>query len=226
MANQPTIYPTPLALAAACAAYRTNGDQYIKYDVPSTIWDQETQTQVPNPEKATANKNLVIKALANSEFITEADHEQAVILQRYYQGKLMAFLGETLTDFEIKMFTLATGEEVTSRDAGFIAYMPVHYAIKSAQEALVDRLQSCQRDYLAPPNERVETAIEVVRNIYSVKYSCRFITAITHDNKRVFFAYSGQTHLSVLQKYSIKATVKRHDEDWVTVLGRVKPREI
>jgi hypothetical protein len=227
MANQPTVtYPTILAIAATCAAYRINGDQYLKTDTPSTIWDHETHTEVANPAKATANKNLVLLALANSELITEADHQQAVILKRYFRGKLMSFLGESLTDFENKMFTLATGEEVTPRDAGVIAYMPAYYTVKSAQETVVDRLQSCQRDYLALPGDKINTTVEVVRNIYSEKYSCRFITAITDDNKRVLFAYSGQTHLSVQQKYSIKATVKRHDADWVTVLGRVKPMEI
>jgi hypothetical protein len=227
MAKQPTTtYPTILALAATCAAYRINGDQYLKYDVPSTIWDHETHTEVANPNKATSNKNLIVNALTNSELITEADHQQALLLEHYFKGKLMAFLGEQLTDFENKMFTLATNEEVTPRDVGIIAYMPAHYAIKKAQETVVDRLQSCQRDYLAPPNERIETTIEVVRNVYSEKYSCCFITAITDDNKRVFFAYSGKTQLSVQQKYSIKATVKRHDTDWVTVLGRVKPTEI
>jgi hypothetical protein len=227
MAKQSSVtYPILEALAAACAAYRINGDQYLKTDTPSTIWDHETNTMVANPAKATANKNLVLLALANSELVTEADRHQAVILERYFRGKLMAFLGESLTDFENKMFTLATGEEVTPRDAGVIAYMPAYYTVKSAQETVVDRLQSCQRDYLALPGDKINTTVEVVRNIYSEKYSCRFITAITDDNKRVLFAYSGQNHLSVQQKYSIKATVKRHDTDWVTVLGRVKPTEI
>jgi hypothetical protein len=224
MAKQPIVtYPTILALAATCAAYRINGGQYLKHDTPSTIWDHETHTQVPNPHHALANKNLVVNALANSKLITEADHQGALLLEHYFKGKLMSFLGEQLTDFENKMFTLATGDLVTPRDLGIIAYMPAYHAIKSAQETVVDRLQSCQRDYLAPPNERIETTIEVVRNVYSEKYSCCFITAITHDNKRVLFAYSGQTPITVQQKYSIKATVKRHDTDWVTVLGRVKP---
>ena len=224
MAKQPTVtYPTILALAATCASYRINGGQYLKSDVPSTIWDHETHTEVANPNKATSNKNLVVNALANSELIIEADHQQALLLEHYFKGKLMAFLGEQLTDFENKMFTLATGEEVTPRDLGIIAYMPQHYAIKKDQETVIDRLLSCQHDYLAPPNERIQTTIEVVRNVYSEKYSCCFITAITHDNKRVFFAYSGQTLITVHKKYSIKATVKRHDGDPVTVLGRVKP---
>lgn len=227
MTNQPVVtYPTILALAATCAAYRINGESYIKYDVASSIWDHETNTMVPNPAKATANKNLVLTALANSELITEADHQQALLLQHYFQGKLMAFLGDQLTDFENKMFTLATNEEVSPKDVGIIAYMPAHHATKSVQEAVADRLQSCQRDYLAEPGERIDTTVEVVRNIYSEKYSCRWITAITHDNKRVLFAYSGQTPITVQQKYSIKATVKRHDTDWLTVLGRVKPTPI
>lgn len=227
MANQPTVtYPTILAIAATCAAYRINGDQYLKTDTPSTIWDHETHTEVANPAKATANKNLVLLALANSELITEADHQQAVILKRYFRGKLMSFLGESLTDFENKMFTLATGEEVTPRDAGVIAYMPTHYAIKSAKQTVEDRLQSCHRDYIATPQTKVEVDIEVVRIVYSQKYSCHYMSAITDDNKRVLFAYSGSRPIELNKKYSIKATVKRHDGDWVTVLSRVKPTEI
>lgn len=218
-----TEYPTLLALAAACAAYRINGGQYLKNDIPSTIWNQETHTQVANPDHALANKNIVLKALDNNELITEADHNQAVVLNSYFSGLIFKVLADSIDGFEHKMFTLVTGDRITPRDAGVIAYMPTHYAIKSVQQTVVDRLQSCQRDYIAQPNDRIQDTLEVVRIVYSQKYSCYYISGITGDNKRVLFAYSGSTQFEVSKKYSIKATVKRHDSDWVTVLGRVKP---
>jgi hypothetical protein len=104
--------------------------------------------------------------------------------------------------------------------------MPQHYAIGSAKQTVEDRLQSCQRDYIATPQTKVEVDIEVVRIVYSQKYSCYYMSAITDDNKRVLFAYSGSRPIELNKKYSIKATVKRHDGDWVTVLSRVKPTEI
>jgi hypothetical protein len=223
--SSPT-FPTILALAATCAAYRINGGRYLKDDIPSTIWNWETQTQVPNPEHALANKNIVLNAMTNNELITDADHKQAVVLQSYFQGLVMKILAETLGAFEHKMFTLATGDTISTADRGIIAYMPQHYAIKSAQQTVVDRLESCQRDYIAQPNDRIQDTLEVVRIVYSEKYSCYYISGITQDNKRVLFAYSGSTQFEVNQKYSIKATVKRHDSDWVTVLGRVKPTKI
>jgi hypothetical protein len=227
MAKTPSpSFPTLLALAATCAAYRINGGRYIKYDVPSTIWDQETQTQVPNPNHILANKNIVLKALTNNELITEADHNQAVVLQSYFQSMIVKILAETLEGFEHKMFTLATGDSTSADDRGVIAYMPQHYAIKSAQQAVADRLEACQRDHIAQPNDRIQTNLEVVRTVYSQKYSCFYISGITDDNKRVLFAYSGTQPIELSKKYSIKATVKRHDSDWVTVLGRVKPTEI
>jgi hypothetical protein len=227
MATEPQVtFPAIQALAAACAAYRINGGRYLKNDIPSTIWDYETRTQVPNPEHALANKNLVIKMLMNGKLITEADRAQAVVLQRYFQGLVMKLLAEKLNAFETNMLTLATGETVTPRDAGVIAYMPTHYAIRSAKQTVEDRLQSCHRDYIATPQTRVEVNIEVVRMVYSQKYSCHYMSAITDDNKRVLFAYSGSRPIELNKKYSIKATVKRHDGDWVTVLSRVKPTEI
>ena len=219
-------FSTILALAATCAAHRINGGRYLKDDVPSTIWDWETRTQIPNPEHALANKHLVLKALINTELITEADHEQAVVLQSYFQGLVMKILSETLGDFETKMFTLATGETVTPRDFGLLAYMPTHYAIMSAKQTVVDRLEACQRDHIAALGDKIQATLEVVRIVYSEKYSCYYISGITDDNKRVLFAYSGDTQFELNQKYSIKATVKRHDSDWVTVLGRVKPTKI
>lgn len=219
-------FPTILALAAACAAHRINGGRYLKDDIPSTIWDWETHTQIPNPEHALANKNLVLKSLVNTELITEADHDQAVVLQSYFQGLVMKILSETLGAFEHKMFTLATSDTISTNDRGIIAYMPQHYAIMSAKRAVVDRLESCQREYIAQPDDRIQANLEVVRIVYSEKYSCYYISGITDDNKRVLFAYSGSTQFELNQKYSIKATVKRHDGDWVTVLGRVKPAKI
>jgi len=220
MANQPQVtYPILEALAAAAAAYRINGGRYLKKDIPSTIWDQEIQTQVPNPEHALANKNLVAKALADSKLITEEDHQEALVLQRYFQGQVMLLLADRLSEFEIKMLTLVNTDTVTPGDLGIIAYMPTHYTME-------DRLQSCQRDYIAEPQATIQANIEVVRTVYSQKYSCHFMSAITDDNKRVLFAYSGTQPIELNKKYSIKATVKRCDTDWVTVLGRVKPTEI
>lgn len=224
MAKQPQVtYPILEALAASAAAYRINGGRYLKKDIPSTIWDQETQTQVPNPEHALANKNLVLNGLTNGELVTEADQEQALELQRYFQGQVMLLLADRLSEFEIKMLTLVNTDTVTPGDLGVIAYMPHHYTIKSAKQTVEDRLQSCQRDYIAEPQAKIQANIEVVRTVYSQKYSCHYLSAITDDNKRVLFAYSGTRPIELNKKYSIKATVKRCDSDWVTVLGRVKP---
>ena len=138
----------------------------------------------------------------------------------------MKLLAEKLSDFETKMFTLATGETVTPRDFGLIAYLPTHYAIMSARQTVVDRLEACQREYIAQPNDKIQANLEVVRIVYSKFYKCHYISGVTDDNKRVLFAYSGSTQFELNQKYSIKATVKRHDDDWITFLGRVKPTGI
>jgi hypothetical protein len=221
----PTI-STDLLLAAATAAFRVNGDLYIKA-IQTIQYDSQTRTMVDNPHHKRPNGILTGEFTANPETITTEDRTRAGEIRTLVRQTLsMKILkDEPVSDFENKILTLVSQTEVPDAKVftSVAAYIPQYYTTEVAKRALNSRLYSAERSYLGEPNTKVSTTIEVVQMFYSHRYDCSFYTALTGDNKRVRFAYSGQAPIIVNGKYSIKATVKRCDSDWVTVLGRVKP---
>lgn len=224
--STPTI-STDLLLAAATAAFRINGDDYIKA-IQTIQYDSQPRTIVANPPHyKRPNGTLTGEFTANPQSITPDDLQHAAEIRTFVRQALsMKILkDEPISDFENKILTIVSDTEVLDAKVfiSVAAYIPQYYTAEVAKRALQGRLYSTERSYLGEPNTKVSTTIEVVQMFYSHKYDCQFFTAITDDNKRVRFAYSGSTPMTVNQKYSIKATVKRCDDDWVTVLGRVKP---
>jgi hypothetical protein len=229
MSKTTSTISTDLLLAAATAAFRVNGDDYIKVDA-CTIYDPQTRTMVANPHYKRPNGILTGEFIANPETITAEDHARASEIRTLVRQALsMKILkDEPISDFENKILTIVSESQVPDAKVltSVAAYIPQSYTAEVARRALNSRFYGTESDYLGEPETKVSTTIEVVQMFYSHKYDCSFYTAITHDNKRVRFAYSGKTPIIVNGKYSIKATVKRCDSDWVTVLGRVKPSEI
>jgi len=223
--STPTI-STDLLLAAATAAYRINNDSYIKVD-ELTIYDPETRTFIDNPNYKRPNGILTSSLITESTSITDADRAKALEIRTLVRQVLSMkiLMSEPISDFDNKILTIVSETQVPDAKVltSVAAYIPQYYTLEVAKRALQSRLHSAEREYLGETNTKVSTTIEVVQMFYSHRYDCSFYTALTHDNKRVRFAYSGGTPMIVNQKYSIKATVKRCDSDWVTVLGRVKP---
>ena len=226
MAKSTSTISTDLLLAAATAAFRVNGNDYIKA-IQTIQYDPNPRTIVNNPGHKRPNGILTGEFIANPLSITDADHQHAgeirTLVRQVLSMKILK--DEPVSDFENKILTIVSETQApdTKVLTSIAAYIPQYYTAEVAKQSLQSRLYSSKRDYLGEPNTKVSTIIEVVQMFYSHKYDCSFYTAITHDNKRVRFAYSGQAPIIVNQKYSIKATVKRCDSDWVTVLGRVKP---
>jgi hypothetical protein len=90
------------------------------------------------------------------------------------------------------------------------------------KESVDARLARCD-GLIGKLGDKVELAIEVVRNNYSAKFNTWFVSAITTDNHAVFFAYREEIRPSTPAK--IRGTVKRHT-DCSTQLNRVKLEEV
>jgi hypothetical protein len=84
------------------------------------------------------------------------------------------------------------------------------------------RLAGCN-GLIGEPGDKVELAIEVVRNNYSAKYNTWFVSAVTTDNHALFFAY--REEIRPESTLNIRGTVKRHT-DSATQLNRVKLQEV
>jgi hypothetical protein len=114
-------------------------------------------------------------------------------------------------------------DKVTSGyDFSVITAMPHSYVKQLKKESVDARLARCD-GLIGKLGDKVELAIEVVRNNYSAKFNTWFVSAITTDNHAVFFAYREEIRPSTPAK--IRGTVKRHT-DCSTQLNRVKLEEV
>jgi hypothetical protein len=198
-----------LVWSAACTAYRLNNG-YLKE--PEVIGDQ-----VIRP----ANRELVRRCLENLSLITDADREQARDCRRYMAGAvtmqaLKTELGEwsKITARVCDLDTIAN-----NYDLSVITAMPHSYVKQLKKESVDARLARCDEAHAGQLGDKVELAVEILRNNYSAKYNTWFVSGITDNNQAVFFAY--REELKSDQILKIRGTVKRL-VDRATQLNRVK----
>ena len=197
-----------LVWSAACTAYRLN-EGYLKQ--PDVIGDQ-----VVRP----TNREIVRQALANPELITDADRDMAQQCRKHMatavtMQALRSELGEWAR-ITAKVCDLDTVDSLY--DFSVITAMPHSYLKQLKKESVDARLACCQSS-IGKLGDKIDLAIEIVRNNYSAKFNTWFVSGITDDNYAVYFAYrealDSGTHVK------IRGTVKRHT-DFATQLNRVK----
>jgi hypothetical protein len=201
-----------LVWSAACTAYRINGG-YLKE--PEMIGDQ-----VVRP----TNRDLVRRAVDNPKLITDADRNMAKNCRRHMATAVtLQALRTELGEWARITARVCDLAKVTSGyDFSVITAMPHSYVKQLKKESVDARLARCN-GLIGKLGDKVELAIEVVRNNYSAKFNTWFVSAITTDNHAVFFAYREEIRPSTPAK--IRGTVKRHT-DCSTQLNRVKLEEV
>ena len=198
-----------LVWSAACAAYRLNGGYFKE---PETVGDQ-----VVRP----TNRAVVRQALDDPSLITDADRKLAQECCKHMASlvtmqALRSELGEW-AQITARVCDLDTVDSIY--DFSIITAMPHSYIKQLKKESIDARLARCKQDPLGKINDKIELAVEIVRNNYSAKFNTWFVSAITDDNHAVFFAY--RENIPVETRVTIRGTVKRHT-DSATQLNRVK----
>jgi hypothetical protein len=197
-----------LVWSAACAAYRINGGYFKE---PEMIGDQ-----VIRP----TNRAVVRQALDNPELITDADREQARNCRKHMAASVtLQALRTELGEWARITARVCDLSRITSMyDFSVITAMPHSYVKQLKKESVDARLARCDR---LPDQQgnKVELAVEVLRSNYSAKFNTWFVSAVTKDNRAVYFAYREEIRPETPAK--IRGTVKRH-ADCSTQLNRVK----
>jgi hypothetical protein len=201
-----------LVWSAACTAYRINGGYFKE---PETVGDQ-----VVRP----TNRDLVRRALDNPELITDADRELARNCRRHMATTVtMQALRTELGEWSKITARVCDLSRITSMyDFSVITAMPHSYVKQLKKESVDARLARCD-GLIGQLGDKVELAIEVVRNNYSAKYNTWFVSAVTTDDHAVFFAY--REEIRPESTLNIRGTVKRHT-DCATQLNRVKLEKV
>jgi hypothetical protein len=198
------VVDTDLALAAACAAYRIQVNQYVKVGETRFIDGQVVALK--------SNKQYIMELISDPTDITDLDRDQAKLVRAYYQSLTFRLLsGKYLPDLDNKAMSLAQDDVISKRDLGLIAYLPRGYESAQRRRAVDERLSDASGPVLAKLGQRVTVQTEIVRCYYSENYGVYFITALTDGNSVV--SCSSRNKIEPGTRATITGTVKGYREN-------------
>ncbi len=202
-------YQTEFVFAAACAAYRVNNGYFKASSVND---DAGTSTL--------ANKVLTRNFLEGIFDVREEDHVLAAKVMEYCRSLTFKILtNKPLNEFEQNMLELVDRETVsTNYEIAVIASLPSIYDRSEAKRAINARLRDASIR-VGEVEEHITFSGEVVKCFLSQQWSTHFITVITDNNEKVFFAY--RSRLEIGDKINAEGKVKAH-RDEATQLNYVK----
>jgi hypothetical protein len=202
-------YNTVDVFAAACAANRVNGG-YLKY----------TETNDEAGTSKIANKVLIRQFLDGTFDVRDSDREQGEKVMQHCRSLTFKLLTDKrLSDFEQNMLSIVEKETLDSNyDIAIVSSLPNTYNRSEYRRAVDTRIRETEGVF-GTVGERVQVTAEVVKSYFSDQWGTNFITAITDDNKQVFFAY--KQSLTVGDNINIDGKVKAH-RDNSTQLNYVK----
>lgn len=198
--------------AAACHAQRVNGT-YIKV---STL----TEDQLTNGLRS--NRELMASLLADTTQLTDEDREQGLKVRKYYQGLTFKVLkGIKLNEFDNNVMIISNRDVITENfDLAVIASLPNSYVRALERDNVDQRIKFATGGHIGRPGLKATLIkLEVLKSVFSQKFSTHYITGITPADEVVFFSY--KESIPVGQTIMVDGTVKAH-RDNSTQLNRVK----
>ena len=212
------LFPVATVWAAACAAQRING-RYIKQD--EFDYPEGGQAVLT----ATASRTTMRELLANPDRLTAQDFEQGAECKTFLQNDItFRALKNKLTEFDSATSkVLAVEENFDSAqhkyELAVIASLPASRTRALERQATDSRVRQATGAYVGAVGDKVALDVEVIKTNYSQQWNTWYATAITSDNRAVFFAFKEQ--LTIGNSILIKGTVKAH-RSGTTQLNRVK----
>lgn len=193
-------YESSEVWCAAAAAWRINGNRYIK---SVGITEDEIHK--------IGNSPLILKLLTTyRDQITDADIELGKAAQkrvgREYARRLLS--DDKLSQFEqdvAKALAINTFDLTNRLEISLIAFQIKYYFDLLEQREV---LRSLRDEHCGDVGERLRTKVTVVKSYYSYQYGTAFITARTQDGYLISFAY--RTTFDANINLDISGTVKRH----------------
>jgi len=176
--NRPTYsIPADDAWAAAHAAWRLNGNLYLK----AVTVDSGMQT----------NREIMMRIVTETpEEITDEDRKQGQSARGRLGSAISLKLlkGETLTEWHTVQARICNLETfVTAYDLAVLASFPQSYHKMLADDSAQDRLSQCEEQ--AVGEGRVQLTVEVIKSVHSQKWDCWFVWGIDKNNHAVMFSY-------------------------------------
>lgn len=216
------MFPAALVWAAACAAQRINGE-YLKADLNTYDANQNLVSS------RQANKVVMRALLLGQEKpmvsgITDADRQQGEAARQYWQGKMLEVLQNQANDFTRGAIELANREEFAANDwlgLATVAFLPEGYKRGQVRDDRRYAKQDAQlsSQHFGQVGDKVTGNLEVIESRYSVNWNTYYVTA-RYGTNVVLFSY--RSNLEAGHKAQFAGTIKRHRDDNVTQLNRVR----
>jgi hypothetical protein len=201
---------------AAVAAQRINGS-YVKED----LYDYDDNG--PKIVKR-RNRDIMVDILANPAQLTVEDIAQGQECRKFLQNDItFRALKNKFTEFDgsVSRVLAVTADFDTVKhklELAVVACLPQSHARTLERQAVQDRVRQTTGDLVGNPGDKIQLAVEIVKSNYSQQWNTWYATAVTPDNRAVFFAY--RQELGRGTKCTIHGTVKAH-RDGTTQLNRV-----
>jgi hypothetical protein len=203
---------------AAVAAQRTNGE-YLKEDKTNITEDGSYETLQK------CNRDIMMDFLAVPGTITDEDRVTGRECRRFLQNDLTfrALKGQ-LSAFDASVSKVVAVEDefdtVQHRlELAVVACLPQSHQRALVRQLIQDRVRNASGGYVGNVSDKVALDAEVVSANWSNTYNIFWVTAITQDNRALFFSYKSQLNSGIQIK--LVGTVKAH-RDNKTQLNRVK----
>lgn len=203
---------------AAVAAQRTNGE-YLKEDKTNITEDGSYETLQKR------NRDIMMDFLAVPGTITDEDRVTGRECRRFLQNDLTfrALKGQ-LSAFDASVSRVVAVEDefdtVQHRlELAVVACLPQSHQRALVRQSIQDRVRNASGGYVGNVSDKVALDAEVVSANWSNIYNIFWVTAITQDNRALFFSYKSQLNSGIQIK--LVGTVKAH-RDNKTQLNRVK----
>lgn len=239
------VIQTRNVFAAACTAYRLNGNQYIKEDTYTSAEEQAAG-------KRSMLKNLVLMKMimmpeetfihdierftqnfshyANNLVSSDEDYALADKVMEYYKAKTFEIMTNKANEYTKNASNAAYLESIETNNNlvfGIIASLPMAYGRSAKYDQTWERIESLKHDSLriGVPGDTVTGKFEVLSCIYSKKWMKYFIMAKRVDGCELvsFASYEEKEAGQILHVSSSR--VKDYADGNVTRLHYIRFKE-
>lgn len=161
------------------------------------------------------NKEIALEALDNLDLITEADREQADLLESHFQGLLMKKLTVALNDFENTILKIIQKDDITvNYDLAVMSSLPASMRREVVRKAKTETITmaGANSEHQGSVKDKITLPIKILSIFHSKNYPGVIVTCQSGANLYKFFSGNIDAWTEGAE-VTVQGTVKDHRVD-------------
>lgn len=217
------MFPIEQSLEFSFAAFRVNGG-YNKtngYDPNGRVFrfsNKEIVYYMSSMSSKETTTTWIPETFVPVE-VTDEDRENVKELHKFFRRYTMLVFGDSLNQFQKDMYAVYSKEKVSSKDLGFVAYIPQFFKNESSELAYKKALKDSYSESKHFLDKQVIGVAEILKRIYLKDYGIFLYIAGVNGN---LVNFTKNESIEVGSVYSIRAKVKASDFERETRLPMTK----